>query len=42
MHRCTWIDRARKAEGAAFAELLAQPMMDHAIRAHLQAASGNG
>jgi enoyl-CoA hydratase/carnithine racemase len=36
------IDRARKAEGAAFAELLAQPSMDRAILAHLKAASSPG
>lgn len=33
------ISRARKAEGAAFAQLLAQPKMDRAILSHLAAAT---
>lgn len=33
------IDQARRAESAAFADLLARPMMDRAILAHLDAAS---
>lgn len=36
------IERARKAEGAAFAELLAQPKMDRAILSHLETASQRG
>lgn len=36
----TGIDQARKAEGAAFAGLLAQPRMDRMILGHLQASHG--
>jgi hypothetical protein len=36
------IERARKDEGAAFADLLARPMMDRVLLSHLETASGRG